>query len=96
MRGGGVTEKQEAVVAAAVGAVVGAVAGYMFLTERGRTLRRQIEPAIEDMSRELSQFRGTLNRAMGVANEGWKVLNEALGEDGPQARFSTPHQSTPF
>jgi hypothetical protein len=80
-----------------VGGVVGAVAGYMFFTERGRTLRRQIEPAIEDMARELAQFRGTLNRAMGVANEGWRVLNEALGEGGaPQGRFSSPHQSTPF
>jgi hypothetical protein len=48
------------------------------------------------MAREIAQFRGTLNRAMGVANEGWKVLNEALGEGGSQARYSSPHQSTPF
>jgi gas vesicle protein len=91
-----VTEKSEAIAAAVVGAVVGAMAGYMFFTQRGRALRRQIEPVIEDMARELVQFRGTLNRAMGVANEGWKVLNEALGENASQARYSSPHQSTPF
>jgi gas vesicle protein len=91
-----VTEKSEAIAAAIVGAVVGGVAGYMFFTPRGRALRRQIEPVIEDMARELAQFRGTLNRAMGVANEGWKVLNEALGENTAQARYSSPHQSTPF
>jgi len=82
--------------AAMVGAAVGAVAGYMFFTDEGRRLRRQIEPAIEEMAREITQFRGTLNRALGVANEGWKVLNEALGESGAQARYASPHQSTPF
>jgi hypothetical protein len=73
------------------------MAGYMFFTDRGRALRRQLEPAIEDIARELTQFRGTLNRAMGVANEGWNVLNEALGEGASQStRYANPHQSTPF
>jgi gas vesicle protein len=79
-----------------VGGVVGAVAGYMFFTEQGRSWRRQLEPAIEDMARELAQFRGTLNRAMGVASEGWKVLNEALGDTAGGTHYSNPHQSTPF
>jgi len=85
------------VAATMVGAVLGGMAGYMFFTERGRRLRREIEPAIEEMARELVQFRGTLNKALGVANEGWKVLNEALGEGAsPAARYANPHQSTPF
>jgi len=85
------------VAATMVGAVLGGMAGYMFFTERGRRLRREIEPAIEEMARELVQFRGTLNKALGVANEGWKVLNEALGEGASQsARYANPHQSTPF
>jgi len=75
--------------------VLGGMAGYMFFTDNGRTMRRQLEPAIDDFSRELASFRGTLQRAMGVANEGWKVLNEALGEDGPQRRTATRH-SSPF
>jgi hypothetical protein len=32
---------------------------------------------------------------MGVANEGWKVLNEALAEGG-SGRMADPHQTTPF
>jgi hypothetical protein len=69
----------------------------MFFTERGRAIRRQLEPAIEDMAQELMHFRRTLNKAVGVANEGWKVLNEAVGDSGSQsARYSSPHQSTPF
>jgi gas vesicle protein len=79
-----------------VGAILGAMAGYMFFTESGRTMRRQLEPAIDDISREIASFRGTLNRAMGVANEGWKVLNEALGEGGTSSRYQAPHQTSPF
>ena len=37
-----------------------ALAGYLFFTDRGRALRRQIEPALEDFARELSSFRGTV------------------------------------
>jgi len=91
-----VTQKSQAVAAAMVGGVLGAVAGYMFFTEEGRAWRRQLEPAIEDMARELAQFRGTLSRAMGVANEGWKVLNDALGEHSGPPHYPNPHQSTPF
>jgi hypothetical protein len=91
-----VTQKSQAIAAAMVGGVVGALAGYMFFTDQGRAWRRQIEPAIEDMARELSQFRGTLNRAVGVANEGWKVLNDALGPQSGSSHYPNPHQSTPF
>lgn len=89
------SEKSQAIAATMVGAVLGGMAGYMFFTDNGRTMRRQLEPAIDDFSRELASFRGTLQRAMGVANEGWKVLNEALGEDGGQRRSAT-RQTTPF
>jgi hypothetical protein len=90
-----VRDKSQAIAATVVGAVLGGMAGYMFFTDNGRTMRRQLEPAIDDFSRELASFRGTLQRAMGVANEGWKVLNEALGEDGVQRRPGT-RQTTPF
>ena len=90
------SQKSQAVAAAMVGGVLGAVAGYMFFTDQGRAWRRQLEPAIEDMARELAQFRGTLTRAMGVANEGWKVLNDALGERSGPTHYPNPHQSTPF
>jgi gas vesicle protein len=88
----------KAVLATVLGAVAGALAGYLFFTERGRTLRRQIEPALEDLARELNSFRGTVQRATSVANEGWKLLNEALGEHGTQqpARFPSAHQASPF
>jgi gas vesicle protein len=85
------------VTATVVGAVIGGVAGYLFFTDRGRELRRQIEPALDDIARELNSFRGTVQRAAGVANESWKLLNETLGDGGQQPpRYSSPHQSSPF
>ena len=90
-------DNSQAIAAAVVGAVLGAAAGYLLFTEHGRSLRRQLEPALDDFTRELSQFRGTVNRAAGVASESWKLLNEALGEGAPQApRYATSHQTSPF
>jgi gas vesicle protein len=91
-------DNSQAITATIVGAVVGGVAGYLFFTNHGRTLRRQIEPALEDISRELNSFRVTVQKAAGVANEGWKLLNDALGDSGQQTlRYSGGQQQTsPF
>jgi hypothetical protein len=91
-----VTDKT--VAATIVGAVIGGVAGYFLFTERGRALRRQLEPALEDFARELNSFRGTILRASGVATEGWKLLNEAMGEHSSQqqARRYPGGQTSPF
>jgi hypothetical protein len=79
-----------------VGAVIGGVVGYLFFTERGRSARRQIEPALEDFSREFMSFRNTIRKAAGVANEGWKLWNDTLGEGGkPPARYPRA-QTSPF
>jgi gas vesicle protein len=79
-----------------VGAVIGAVAGYLFFTDRGRSVRRQIEPALEDFSRELVSFRNAIQKAGGAANEGWKLLTDTIGEDRhPPARYPSG-QTSPF
>jgi hypothetical protein len=92
-----VADNSRAIVAAVVGAIIGGVAGYMFFTDEGRRMRRSIEPALEDFARELSSFRGTLQKAAGVASEGWKLLNETLGEGAQQPRrFPGAHQTQPF
>ena len=85
------------VTATLVGAVIGGLAGYLFFTDRGRELRRQIEPALDDIARELNSFRGTVQRAAGVASEGWKLLNDTLGDTGQHApRYPGGHQTSPF
>jgi hypothetical protein len=80
-----------------VGAAIGASAAYLFFTNGGRQFRRRIEPTLEDLSRELSQFRGTMAKAATAAGEGWKLLNEAIGDrpsGGPT--YAHPRQTSPF
>lgn len=85
------------VIASVGGAIVGAIVGYLLFTERGRALRRQLEPALDDFSRELHNFRSTVQRAAGVANEGWKLINDTIGEtSSPSPRYPTNQQSSPF
>jgi hypothetical protein len=79
-----------------VGAVIGAAAGYLFFTDRGREVRRQLEKALETLAPELSHFSGTINKTAGVASEGWKLLNEALGDTSRSPRYVNPHQTSPF
>lgn len=91
------TEKSQACMVSCIGAAVGATVAYMFFTERGRHMRRSFEPVLEDLARELNHFRGTVAKAAGVAGEGWKLLNEAIGEAGnAPPRFANPHQTSPF
>jgi hypothetical protein len=79
-----------------VGALIGGVAGYLFFTERGRGVSRQIEAALEDFSRDFRSFRNTVQEASGAAREGWKLLNDTLGENGkPPARHQRG-QTAPF
>ncbi len=88
-------DNSRAIAATVVGAVVGGVAGYLFFTDHGRSIRRQIEPALDDFARELMSFRSTVQKASGVASEGWKLLNEALGETSSAPRYPG-RQTSPF
>jgi hypothetical protein len=70
-------DESRVVPAMIVGAALGAVAGYLFFTEPGRRLRRQLEPALEHFAREVSGFRGAVQRAVGVASQGWGLPDQA-------------------
>jgi gas vesicle protein len=70
--------------ASLVGAMVGGLAGYLFFTDHGRTLRRRIEPALDDLARHLDSFRLTVQKAGEVASDGRKILSEAMGEGDQQ------------
>ena len=83
---------QRELAATLVGAVIGGLAGYLVFTDRGRSVRRQIEPAIDDFTRELTSFRTPVQKATGVASEGRKLLNGATGE--PEAATTFPGRPT--
>jgi len=90
-------DNSRTVAATVAGAIIGALAGYIFFTERGRSVRLSIEPTLEDLRRELLQFRSTMQKVAGVANEGWEMLNDTLGAVGRQSRrMPSAHQTSPF
>ena len=84
------------IVATIVGAVIGGVAGFLFFTERGRRVRRQIGPALEDFSRDVTSVRSMVQEVGGVAHDGWKLVHDMLGEGRtPSARYPGG-QTSPF
>jgi hypothetical protein len=92
-----VSENSRAVAATVAGAVIGGLAGYLLFTERGRVFRRSMEPALDEFVRELNSFRATMQKAAGVASEGWRLLNDAMGEGvSAPRRFPSAHQTSPF
>lgn len=83
-------DRSRVLVATLLGAVVGGVWGWLYLTEQGRRVKNQIEPKLDDFMRELTQMRGTVEKARTAANEGWRSLNELTGASQPssQGRWS--------
>lgn len=70
------SEQSRVMAGAMVGALMGAVGAYLFLTERGRDLREQLEPALDDMKRELSRFQETIEMVGVMAIDGVGVVHE--------------------
>jgi gas vesicle protein len=94
-------DNSRAVLASLIGAMVGGVVAYLFFTDSGKRLRHQVEPAIDDLARELASFRSTIKKATGVASDSWQMFNDAIGESSPShatpsVRYSNPRQTSPF
>ena len=87
---------RQVVAATLVGAALGGLAGFLFFTDRGRRVRREIEPALEDFVRELSSLRGTVQRAADVAGESWRLLNDMVREPTQPSHRYPGGQTSPF
>ena len=84
-----VDERSRVLAATVIGAVAGGAWGWLYLTRNGRSFRSQIDPKLDDFIRELSNLRGTVEKARVAASEGWRSLNDvAAGGQGPQGRWS--------
>ena len=59
-----------------MGALIGAAAGYLFFTERGKTLRDGMEPLVDDLKREFTRFQHTAEKLGDMANQGMRVYHE--------------------
>jgi gas vesicle protein len=73
-------ERSVVALGAIVGAALGGMAAYLFLTERGRELRLELEPRLDDLMRDLGSFQTTVARARDAAAEGLRVIGDVTGE----------------
>ncbi len=91
-------DQSRVLVASLAGAAIGALVGYLYFTASGRRVRAEIEPRLDDVSQEIRRLRSTVNKAQAVASEGWRSLNELIGEgEHPQGGHLTGQaQRSPF
>ncbi|MES1256483.1 MAG: hypothetical protein ABUS56_12780 [Acidobacteriota bacterium] len=72
------SEQSKAALVAIGGALLGGVVGYLCFTEQGRSIRRNVEPKLDEMLHELEAFRATMEKTATVASQGWALLNSVL------------------
>jgi len=89
-----VNERTVVICSGLIGAAVGALAGYLFLTQSGRQLRRDLEPRLDDLARDFVALQGTVARATDVAQQGWKAINDAAG--GRRQGWTDAEQTAPY
>lgn len=64
-----------------LGALAGGVAGYLFLTERGRELREDLEPRLGDLAGEVQKLGSAFDRTRHAVEEGWRSFNQLVSEE---------------
>jgi len=72
-------ERSMVILGAVVGAALGRLAGYLFLTERGRLLRADFEPKLRAFLDDLANLQATVNRASAAAGDGFRAVTSATG-----------------
>jgi gas vesicle protein len=83
-----VNDRSAILLGALAGAVLGSAAGFLFLTERGRQIREDLEPKLAEFVNEFQRLKLTADRARQGARSAWQ------GSDRPfdPARGDRPAQ----
>jgi hypothetical protein len=66
-----------------IGALLGGIVGYLFLTERGREVRENLEPRLNDLLGEVDSLRTTFERTRAAVTEGLQSFHQLLNEPSP-------------
>ena len=77
-------EQLKVALATVLGAVIGGVFGCLYLTERGRRTRGQIEPLLDEVISEIHRLRGAAEKLREAAQEGRRVVDDLMGEVRPR------------
>ena len=71
-------ERSVVILGTVVGAALGGLAGYLFLTERGRLLRAEFEPKLRAFVDDLANLQATVNRASAAAGDPFRSVASAI------------------
>ena len=69
-----VDDRGRIALAIGLGALAGGVAGYLLLTERGRQMRDELEPRLNDVLGEVEKLRQTFESTRTAVSEGWRSM----------------------
>lgn len=82
-------ERTEVFLTTVLGAAVGGVCGWLYLTDRGRQVRGQLEPFFDNVIDEIHQAQHTVDKARLAANEGRRALDDVLRPAGEGASWES-------
>jgi gas vesicle protein len=78
-------ERERVLLSALAGAAIGAAAGFLMLTSRGKIVREQFEPRLDEFLRNMQRLQASVHKARSVAEESWRSIQEILEEATPTA-----------
>ena len=88
-------ERSKVALATVLGATIGGVFGCLYLTERGRRTRDQMEPLLDEVMTEIRRLRGTAEKLREAAQESRRAVEDLMGEAPPRSPWSSsPRQAS--
>jgi hypothetical protein len=73
-----VDERKQVFLASVLGAAVGGVCGWLYLTERGREVKSELDPFFDKVVDEIHQAQHTVGKARLAVVEGKGAIDEVL------------------
>ncbi|MPY89537.1 MAG: hypothetical protein GEU99_16620 [Luteitalea sp.] len=77
-------DRERVLLSALAGAAIGAAAGFLMLTNRGRTVRGQIEPKLDEFLGNVDQLKASVRKARQVAEASWHSFQQIIDETTPR------------
>jgi hypothetical protein len=87
-----VNDRTCVMLSACAGAVIGGFAGYLMWTERGRELRADLEPRVDELVGEAKRLGLAFDRTRRAVSDGWRSFAEMMEEQRSRDSWDTrPH-----
>lgn len=75
-----------------LGALLGGVAGFLVFTRRGREIREELAPKLDELMNEVDNLRTTFDRARIAVADGMKTFNQLVADEPASAPGPGPRR----